>query len=121
MTGSPEAIEQAARDSGAGVFPGWEFYAPVAGADRTIFSLLPEARVILDEPEALAAGIRQESGPALQKRTSAAASATWFAPPIFISPRKSGEKQCNRFPAPTSNTSPSLADVPAVSSSSMSS
>ncbi len=54
ITGSPEAIEQAARDSGAGVFPGWEFYAPVAGADRTIFSLLPEARVILDEPEALA-------------------------------------------------------------------
>ncbi len=39
--------------SGAGVFPGWEFYAPVAGADRTIFSLLPDARVILDEPEAL--------------------------------------------------------------------
>src|ERR1019366_6769112 len=54
IAGSPEAIEQAARDSGAGVFPGWEFYAPVAGADRTIFSLLPEARVILDEPEALA-------------------------------------------------------------------
>ncbi|MGA3197497.1 MAG: hypothetical protein ABSD39_21075 [Terriglobales bacterium] len=54
ITGSPEAIEQAARDSGAGVFPGWEFYAPVAGADRTIFSLLPDARVILDEPESLA-------------------------------------------------------------------
>ena len=34
-------------------FPGWEFYAPVAGADRSIFGLLPEARVILDEPEAL--------------------------------------------------------------------
>ena len=54
ITGSTEAIEQAARDSGAGVFPGWEFYAPVAGADRTVFTLLPEARVILDEPEALA-------------------------------------------------------------------
>ncbi|MFZ3262776.1 MAG: transcription-repair coupling factor [Terriglobales bacterium] len=54
IAGSSEAIEQAARDSGAGVFPGWEFYAPVAGADRTIFSLLPDAKVILDEPEALA-------------------------------------------------------------------
>jgi transcription-repair coupling factor (superfamily II helicase) len=53
ITGSPEVVEQAARDSGAGVFPGWEFYAPVAGADRSIFGLLPEARVILDEPEAL--------------------------------------------------------------------
>jgi transcription-repair coupling factor (superfamily II helicase) len=54
ITGSPEIVEQAMRDSGAGVFPGWEFYAPVAGADRSIFGLLPEARVILDEPEALA-------------------------------------------------------------------
>jgi transcription-repair coupling factor (superfamily II helicase) len=54
IAGSAEVIEQAARDSGAGVFPGWEFYAPVAGADRTVFDLLPEARVIFDEPEILA-------------------------------------------------------------------
>jgi len=54
IAGSPEIVEQAMRDSGAGVFPGWEFYAPVAGADRTVFDLLPEACVILDEPEALA-------------------------------------------------------------------
>jgi transcription-repair coupling factor (superfamily II helicase) len=53
--GSPEIIEQAVRDTGAGVFPGWEFYAPVAGADRTVFDLLPDARVIFDEPEALVA------------------------------------------------------------------
>jgi transcription-repair coupling factor (superfamily II helicase) len=53
ITGSPEVVEQAVRDAGAGVFPGWEFYAPVAGADRSIFGLLPDARVILDEPEAL--------------------------------------------------------------------
>jgi len=62
IAGSTEAIEQAARDSGAGVFPGWEFYAPVAGADRTIFSLLPEARVILDEPEALAQELEKTWG-----------------------------------------------------------
>src|ERR1700690_3754848 len=53
IEGTADAIEQAARDSGAGVFPGWEFYAPVAGADRAIFALLPEAKVILDEPELL--------------------------------------------------------------------
>jgi len=53
VTGSEEILEQAARDTGTGVFPGWEFYAPVAGADRTIFELLAEARVVLDEPEAL--------------------------------------------------------------------
>jgi len=54
IEGTPEAIAQAARDSGAGVFPGWEFYAPVAGADRTVFGMLPEAKVILDEPAQLA-------------------------------------------------------------------
>jgi len=53
ITGSAEVVEQAMRDTGAGVFPGWEFYSPVAGADRSIFELLPDARVILDEPEAL--------------------------------------------------------------------
>jgi len=53
ISGTAEAVEQAARDSGARVFPGWEFYAPVAGSDRTIFSMIPEARVILDEPELL--------------------------------------------------------------------
>jgi transcription-repair coupling factor (superfamily II helicase) len=53
IEGTLEAIEQAARNTGAGVFPGWEFYAPVAGADRTVFDLLPEARVLLDEPELL--------------------------------------------------------------------
>ncbi|MBI1740065.1 MAG: transcription-repair coupling factor [Acidobacteriales bacterium] len=53
IAGAPEVVEQAVRDSGAGVFPGWEFYAPVAGADRTIFDLLPEARVLRDEPEML--------------------------------------------------------------------
>jgi transcription-repair coupling factor (superfamily II helicase) len=53
ITGSAEVVEQAMRDTGAGVFPGWEFYAPVAGADRSIFELLPDARVILDEPETL--------------------------------------------------------------------
>ncbi|HYU47699.1 MAG TPA: transcription-repair coupling factor, partial [Terriglobales bacterium] len=54
IAGSAEDLEQAARDSGAGVFPGWEFYAPVAGADRTVFDLLPEARIVLDEPQILA-------------------------------------------------------------------
>ena len=53
ITGSEEVIEQAVRAGGVTVFPGWEFYAPVAGADRTLFDLLPQARVILDEPDNL--------------------------------------------------------------------
>jgi transcription-repair coupling factor (superfamily II helicase) len=51
--GSEEIVEAAIRAGGVTVFPGWEFYAPVAGADRTIFDLLPRATVLLDEPEQL--------------------------------------------------------------------
>jgi transcription-repair coupling factor (superfamily II helicase) len=51
--GSEEVVEAAVRAGGVTVFPGWEFYAPVAGADRSIFDLLPRAAVLLDEPEQL--------------------------------------------------------------------
>ena len=36
-----KSLKQAVRSGGVSVFPGWEFYAPVAGADRTVFDLLP--------------------------------------------------------------------------------
>src|SRR5215467_9875660 len=48
-----EIVEAAVRSGGVTVFPGWEFYAPVAGSDRTVFDLLPRAAVLLDEPDAL--------------------------------------------------------------------
>jgi transcription-repair coupling factor (superfamily II helicase) len=51
--GSEEIVEAAIRAGGVTVFPGWEFYAPVAGAERSIFELLPRAAVLLDEPEQL--------------------------------------------------------------------
>jgi transcription-repair coupling factor (superfamily II helicase) len=53
ITGNEEIVEAAVRSGGVTVFPGWEFYAPVAGADRTVFELLPHAAVLLDEPELL--------------------------------------------------------------------
>ena len=53
ITGNEEIVEAAVRSGGVTVFPGWEFYAPVAGADRTVFELLPHAAVLLDEPETL--------------------------------------------------------------------
>ncbi len=53
ITGNEEMVEAAIRSGGVTVFPGWEFYAPVAGADRTIFDLLPHAAVLLDEPDLL--------------------------------------------------------------------
>ena len=51
IEGSQDVIAEAVRSGGATVFPGWEFYAPVAGAENTIFDLMPRARVFMDEPE----------------------------------------------------------------------
>jgi transcription-repair coupling factor (superfamily II helicase) len=55
IAGAEHVVEQSVRASGATVFPGWEFYAPVAGAPHTIFDLLPSTLVMVDEPEAVAA------------------------------------------------------------------
>ena len=39
------------RESNATIFPGWEFYAPVAGAKSTLLDLLgPQTRVFTEEP-----------------------------------------------------------------------
>jgi transcription-repair coupling factor (superfamily II helicase) len=53
ISGSEEVLEEAARAGGAGVFPGWEFYAPVAGGQHTVFDLMPNAAVLVDEPSDL--------------------------------------------------------------------
>lgn len=53
ITGAEEVVEQAVRAGGVTVFPGWEFYAPVAGADRTVFDMIPNALVVSDEPDSL--------------------------------------------------------------------
>ncbi|MGB8915271.1 MAG: transcription-repair coupling factor [Candidatus Sulfotelmatobacter sp.] len=53
ITGNEEIVEAAVRAGGVNVFPGWEFYSPVAGADSTIFDLIPRAAVLLDETEQL--------------------------------------------------------------------
>ncbi len=53
ITGNEEVIEQAVRSGGVTVFPGWEFYAPVARESRSLFELLPNAAILADEPENL--------------------------------------------------------------------
>jgi transcription-repair coupling factor (superfamily II helicase) len=54
ITGNEEVIEHAVRSGGVTVFPGWEFYAPVARESRSLFELLPQASVVTDERENLA-------------------------------------------------------------------
>ena len=53
LEGDEDAIEKAVRSTGMSIFPGWELYAPVAGADRSFFDLFPGATVVLDEPDVL--------------------------------------------------------------------
>src|SRR5256885_840140 len=59
ISGSEEMIEESVRAGGVNVFPGWEFYAPVAGSAGTVFDLLPDAAVITDEPELLNVELKQ--------------------------------------------------------------
>jgi transcription-repair coupling factor (superfamily II helicase) len=59
LSGSEEIIEQAVRSGGVTVFPGWEFYAPVAGSSGTIFNLLANAAVVGDEPDLLRSELDQ--------------------------------------------------------------
>jgi len=53
ITGAEGIVEQAVRSTGVTVFPGWEFYAPVAGAHNTVFDLMPRSVVLADEPDNL--------------------------------------------------------------------
>jgi len=55
IAGGEDVVEAAVRAAGVTVFPGWEFYAPVAGATGSLFDLMPGAAVVCDEPSALKA------------------------------------------------------------------
>ncbi|HEX3942037.1 MAG TPA: transcription-repair coupling factor [Acidobacteriaceae bacterium] len=51
LTRSEEGAETSgAGVAGAAVFPGWEFFATTAGADRTLFDLFPKVQVLVEEP-----------------------------------------------------------------------
>jgi transcription-repair coupling factor (superfamily II helicase) len=45
-----EVVTQALAAEGVSVFPGWEFFTTVAGADRTLFDLFPRVQVFVEEP-----------------------------------------------------------------------
>jgi transcription-repair coupling factor (superfamily II helicase) len=59
VTGAEEVVEEAVRAGGVTVFPGWEFYAPLAGAGETLLDLLPGAAVLVDEPAEVKAEFEQ--------------------------------------------------------------
>jgi transcription-repair coupling factor (superfamily II helicase) len=49
-TEDEEMAEEAAAASGVSVFPGWEFFAAVAGAEKSLLSLVPRCALFVDEP-----------------------------------------------------------------------
>ena len=53
IAGSGEGVEQAVRSSGITTFPGWESYVAVAGSNHSLFAMMPQAAVLLDEPTTL--------------------------------------------------------------------
>jgi transcription-repair coupling factor (superfamily II helicase) len=53
LTGADHTVKEAVRSAGVTVFPGWELYVPIAGVPQTVFDLMPEAAVLLDEPSVI--------------------------------------------------------------------
>src|SRR5437879_12628740 len=53
ISGSEQSVTEAMSATGVTIFPGWEFYASVAGANQNLFDLMPNALVIVDEPSAV--------------------------------------------------------------------
>ena len=50
----PELLNRAITAGGVTVFPGWEFFTPVAGASATLFDLFPMVQVMVEEPAMVA-------------------------------------------------------------------
>jgi transcription-repair coupling factor (superfamily II helicase) len=46
----PDLVAEAVAAGGVSVFPGWEFFAGVAGADATLLDLMPRCLLFVDEP-----------------------------------------------------------------------
>jgi len=49
-TEDEEMAAEAAAAGGMSVFPGWEFFTPVAGAEQTLLTLVPRCALFVDEP-----------------------------------------------------------------------
>ncbi|HEV8525154.1 MAG TPA: transcription-repair coupling factor [Terriglobales bacterium] len=59
IAGAEGAAEKAVLAAGVSVFPGWEFYAPLAGNETTIFDQMFRPTVMVDEPAAIQRELEQ--------------------------------------------------------------
>jgi transcription-repair coupling factor (superfamily II helicase) len=49
-TDDPDLVAEAVAATGVTVFPGWEFFSTVAGANKTLLDLLPRTALFVEEP-----------------------------------------------------------------------
>ena len=92
LSGSEIEIEHAMLATGAAVFPGWEFYAPVAGSGQHLFDFLPQSVVIVDEPSAVLAR-QEEWWDRVDDRHERSGIGTLVRPEeIYFSPEEWGQK-----------------------------
>jgi transcription-repair coupling factor (superfamily II helicase) len=50
VEGDDEQMADLVAAAGASVFPGWEFFSAVAGAEKSLLTLLPKSALFIDEP-----------------------------------------------------------------------
>jgi transcription-repair coupling factor (superfamily II helicase) len=92
ISGAGEIVEQAVRSSGVTTFPGWEPYAAVAGSSHSLFDLVPNAILMIDEPSALHSGFEHVWTRIEAAHESSGVGALVEARDLYFSPEEWWEK-----------------------------
>jgi transcription-repair coupling factor (superfamily II helicase) len=85
VEGETDAVRKALSETGVSVFPGWEFYAN-AGAANTLFDLMPNAVVFVDEPSAIEAEQDHWWEKVVQRHEQSLVGKLAMAEDIYLSP-----------------------------------
>jgi transcription-repair coupling factor (superfamily II helicase) len=91
IEGEGDAVRNALSETGVAVFPGWEFYAN-AGAEHTLFDLLPNAVVFIDEPSAIEAEQEHWWEKVVQRHEQSLVGKLATPEEIFLSPEQWDER-----------------------------
>jgi transcription-repair coupling factor (superfamily II helicase) len=81
-----DPVARAVAAGGVTVFPGWEFFAPVAGADRTLFDLFGSPQVFVEEPAMLQNQAERWWNKVEQRHERAAIGSLMTATDIYLNP-----------------------------------
>ncbi len=81
-----DLVTRAVAAGGVTVFPGWEFFAPVAGADRTLFDLFRNPQIFVEEPAMLQNQAERWWNKVEQRHDRAAIGGLITAADIYLNP-----------------------------------